>query len=791
MTLSSIKSLRGFRLTAIRPFLPCPVFLLLFFLPLLTLAPDLNAAGNTQQVVLQLAWKHQFQFAGYYAALEKGYYRDAGLAVTLVQGGEGHFAREELLAGRAQYGVAGAELILHRAAGDPFVVLAPIFQHSPSILLTRADSPASSFQDLVGKRVMLLPGTKDADILAAFQNEGIDQSEFIRLDQSYDLNDLIAGRTDAVSAYSTNEPWLLERAGIKPGILSPRTYGVDFYSDCLFTTGREIAEHPHRVARFIGASLQGWEYAMANQEEIIDLIVNRYGVKKSKDHLRHEAMAMERLMLPDLVEVGHMNPGRWRHIANTYATLGMLDPDFSLQGFLYTPNPTKNHSRLRWVFFLLLMVSLATTLIAIALSFFNKKLMNESLERKRAVMALQESETKFREFMTHFPGYAFIKDGKGRYVYVNKTVDFGASSSPEKRLGKTDDEVFSPGVARLLRANDAKVLATLESIEVHERVTDETGQYRTTLVVKFPILREGSDPLIGGIALDVTEGQKMQKLLVQSEKMLSVGGLAAGMAHELNNPLGGIVQGVQVIQNRFTQDLPANRRAAEALGLSMEAIKAYMEKREILKLLASIRAAGARAAQIIENMLSFSQKPGGHFATHNLNHLLDNTVELAASDYNLKKRYDFKNIEIIRQYDPTMPGVPCEGSTIQQVFLNILRNGAEAMAETGEERTKQQESDPGIPKNRFILRTRQAAGMACVEIADNGPGMDEQTRQRIFDPFFTTKPIGKGTGLGLSVSYFIVRENHGGEIEVQSEPGRGTTFVIRLPYQSPSSGMTG
>ena len=787
----------GLKLPPIKTVLSLPLRHLLFFLvfsTLLTLPHPTHGADTHPQVVLQLAWKHQFQFAGYYAALEKGYYRDAGLRVTLVQGGEGRFAREELLNGRAQYGVAGAELILHRAAGDPFVVLAPIFQHSPSILLTRADSAIASFQDLVGKRVMLLPGTKDADILAAFQNEGIAPNEFIRLDQSYNLNDLIDGRTDAVSAYSTNEPWILDRTDVRPGILLPRTYGVDFYSDCLFTTDKEIAAHPHRVTRFLRASLQGWEYAMANQEEIIDLIINRYGVNKSKDHLRHEAREIERLMLPDLVEIGHMNPGRWRHIASTYTTLGMLDPDFSLAGFVYTPDGAKDHSRMRWAVFLLLMVSLATTLIAIALSLFNKKLKNESLERKRAVKALQEIETKFREFMTHFPGYAFIKESKGRYVYVNKAVDFGTNTGPEQRLGKTDDEVFAPDIAKALRANDARVLATLESIEVHERVTDEQGRYRTCLVVKFPIVREEEAPLIGGIALDVTEGLEMQKLLIQSEKMLSVGGLAAGMAHELNNPLGGIVQSVQVIHNRFTQDLPANRKAAESLGLSMEAIQAYMEKRDILKLLASIKAAGARAAHIIENMLSFSQKPGGHFTVHSLNDLLDTTVELAGSDYNLKKQYDFRNIEIVREYDPTLPGVPCEGNTIQQVFLNILRNGAEAMAEARADRIKHLgkplASAPGSPGNRFILRTRQENDMACVEITDNGPGMDEETKQRIFDPFFTTKPVGTGTGLGLSVSYFIVRENHGGKVTVKSEPGKGTTFVIRLPFQTPATGLT-
>ena len=201
--------------------------------------------------------------------------------MTIVEGGKGRFAREEVLSGRAQYGVAGSKLILHRAQGDPFVVLAPIFQHSPSILLARKDSGISNLHHLIGKRVMLLPGKKDADILAAFLNEGISIDSIQRIDQSYNLNDLIEGRTDVVNAYLTNEPWHLEEKGIVPEIISPQTYGVDFYSDCLFTTEQEIKRHPDRVDQFLKASLRGWKYAMSHPEEIIDLLLTDYGLKKS------------------------------------------------------------------------------------------------------------------------------------------------------------------------------------------------------------------------------------------------------------------------------------------------------------------------------------------------------------------------------------------------------------------------------------------------------------------------------------------------------------------------------
>jgi len=260
--------------------------------------------------------------------------------------------------------------------------------------------------------------------------------------------------------------------------------------------------------------------------------------------------------------------------------------------------------------------------------------------------------------------------------------------------------------------------------------------------------------------------------------MLSVGGLAAGMAHEINNPLAGMMQTAAVVKDRLTNlSLPASQRAAEEVGTSMDTIRDFMEARGIIGMLTSIRESGRRAADIVSNMLSFARKGDSIRSTHNLADLLDQSVELAGSDYDLKKKFDFRHIEIIREYEQKLPVVPCESGKIQQVFLNLLRNGAEAMHEELEAE--------GREKPQFTLRLmhEREAGKIRIEIEDNGPGMDEATRKRIFEPFFTTKPTDRGTGLGLSVSYFIVTENHGGQMSVQSRPGEGAKFVIRLPIE--------
>lgn len=290
-------------------------------------------------------------------------------------------------------------------------------------------------------------------------------------------------------------------------------------------------------------------------------------------------------------------------------------------------------------------------------------------------------------------------------------------------------------------------------------------------VTIFPLDVDGEKGAVIRID-DVTERVLMEDTLVQSEKMLSVGGLAAGMAHEINNPLAGMLQSVSVVNQRLTSNLPANLRVAEEKCVSLDDMRAYMSARGIPDMLATIHSEGRRAAAIVQNMLSFARKRDDQWSSQNLAELLDAAVELASTDYDLTKKYDFRLIEMVKAYDADLPPVPCEKQMIQQVFLNILRNGAEAM-----------QNDSGTGAARFILKVRLVGAMVCVEIEDNGPGMDEATRRRVFEPFFTTKPVGVGTGLGLSVSYFIITENHGGALSVEPVPEGGTRFVICLPLE--------
>ncbi|WDP84037.1 MAG: HAMP domain-containing histidine kinase [Desulfobacter sp.] len=269
---------------------------------------------------------------------------------------------------------------------------------------------------------------------------------------------------------------------------------------------------------------------------------------------------------------------------------------------------------------------------------------------------------------------------------------------------------------------------------------------------------------------DVTEQVQTRELLIQSEKMLSVGGLAAGMAHEINNPLAGMVQSAQVVVNRLAPGLLANDKTALDAGTTMDAIKVYAEKRGILRLLDNMLLAGKNAAEIVDNMLSFAQKPGLEKQSWDLSAVLDKTLRLVRTDFTLKDGYDFKKINIRKQVEPGVKKALCEESKIRQVLLNLFKNAAQAMAEEEENKS------PEI--NVCIFQKEERC---CISVEDNGPGMEETVRKRIFEPFYSTKETSAGTGLGLSVSYFIVTEDHEGQMDVVSTPGQGTKFTICLP----------
>ncbi len=397
-------------------------------------------------------------------------------------------------------------------------------------------------------------------------------------------------------------------------------------------------------------------------------------------------------------------------------------------------------------------------------------------ERKQAQSRLRRLQRLLSSVIDSMPSSLIGLNVEGKVTQWNREAETRTGIPADKALGHLFTEVI-PDLAHLTEKIKAAIAKNQPARE--ERVplafSDKPRYHDITI---YPLGIEDSDNIDGAVLRidDISERLRMEEMIIQSEKMLSVGGLAAGMAHEINNPLAGILQSVQVLKRRLLEQTGKNREVVERLGMSEQQLAAYCSERGIVKMVDGLESAGQRASKIVNNMLAFSRKSDAQFAHQDLSELLDETCELASSEYDLSKNYDFRNIEIIRDYHTGVSNVVCDGNQIKQVLFNLITNAAQAMMEGT------RENEP-----RLILRLAPDGDHVRIEVEDNGSGMDEETRKRAFEPFFTTKEVGVGTGLGLSVSYFIVTENHSGTIEVASSPDRGTRFTVRLPQTGPST----
>jgi signal transduction histidine kinase len=349
-----------------------------------------------EPVRLQLKWRHQFQFAGYYAAIEQGYYREAGLDVELIEAVPGQNPVEAVFAGKAEFGVGNSDLLLSRAEGKPAVVLAAIYQHSPLALVARVTPGITAMQDLHNRPMMMVESEK-AEILAYFKHEGVNLAGLDIRPHSQRIEDFIEGKVDAMSAYVTDQPFMLKEAGVDYLIFLARSGGIDFYGDNLFTTEEQVRNHPERVKAFRAASLRGWDYALAHQEEMVDLIFTRYTTRHSREHLLFEAAKTAELMHPGVIEVGHNNPGRWRHIAQTYAEFGLMPADFNFEGFLYEPNPRVDLAVFYWALGALAVVALGALGWVWPLLRLNRRL---SAARNTAEAA-NTAKSRYLAFISH------------------------------------------------------------------------------------------------------------------------------------------------------------------------------------------------------------------------------------------------------------------------------------------------------------------------------------------------------------------------------------------------------
>ncbi len=393
--------------------------------------------------------------------------------------------------------------------------------------------------------------------------------------------------------------------------------------------------------------------------------------------------------------------------------------------------------------------------------------MAEQIEK--FVGELKETKDFLQDVFNSMPSIMIGVDRFCNITNLNREAVNSSGHGYKECIGKSVTDIF-PSFENTLRTNIQDSIVKRRIITVEQKNCQILGEKRCVEITVYPLHGESFDGAVIRVD-DAPSRGKLQEIMIQTEKMISVGGLGAGMAHEINNPLGGILQATQNIERRLSADLPQNIEVARDCGLEFAALECYLADRDIFSMLKGIRDAGQRAAKIVQNMLQFSRRSDSEKEVCVLGQLLDRVLELADNDFDIRHKYDFRHFKVIRNYGHDIK-VICSRTEIEQVFLNLCKNAAQAYGPIS--------SNAGAAPE-IIINGFQEGDYVVVEVSDNGRGMSEEVKKRIFEPFFTTKVVGEGTGLGLAVSFFIIVDQHNGQLGVDSRPGQGATFTVKLP----------
>ena len=524
-------------------------------------------------VTLALRWEHQFQFAGYYAAIVQGYYAQEGLQVQLITPADGLFPMDAVLGGKAEYGIGSAELLTARYRQQkPLVLLASIYQHSGIILLSRKDHGQLMPQDYVGKTIMSASQSLP-EIQLMLLKEGIDLKT-VKFRPNADLTELLTDQVDGLVCYLSNEPFIMSQRGIEPQVMRPISYGIDFYGDSLFTSEQESLDRPGRTERFIRASLRGWDYALQHPEELVQQILEMPGVRergKTAELLRYEAQVLEELIQPELITIGHINPARWQHMADNYAEFGLIPAGTSIDGFIFQPELSSEKLRRLWWRAGFIMLA-ATLLLMIVL------IWNQVLRRviRRKTQELNQSRIYLQSIFDTCPDSIFIHNAAdGRILDVNEACCRQYSYSREQLLASSIAELS----VESSEYNQLQALQHLErtknegrqTFEWHARRNDGSSFWGEITTAYFTLENSGRYIVM---VRDISERKKAEELIRRqlAEKDL----LLKEVHHRIKNNLASIRSLINL--QAAAADSPEISEALQKAGNRIESMYVLYQK---------------------------------------------------------------------------------------------------------------------------------------------------------------------------------------------------------------------
>ena len=460
-------------------------------------------SNNEKKITLQLNWLHQFQFAGYYMAKEKGFYNDLNLDVEINEYKSNTEIIKEIEMKRTDFAIGRSSLIIEKINGKDIVALAAIYQESPLMLLVKKDSNINSVKDLKNKKIMITPDAKySASILAMFSANELTINDFIVETHSFDINDLISGKIDAMSSYLSNEPIILNDKKIEYKIFHPKDFGFDFYSDILFSSSEFIKNNPKVTKDFYNASLKGWKYAFENLAETAEVIHTKYNTqKKSYIHLVKEGEILKKLAYTQNNEIGEFNENKLKNITNVFKLFGLINKDLNIKEFIFSENYPKTinfeiSKREKNIIITILILLFIVFCLIIYL------LRKNSQTRKLLHTVINTTDDLI-----------FYKNCKLQYIGCNKSFENVSGKKESEIIGKDDFELFEKDIAQIFREQDLAILNNdrLSTSDEWLKINDKKLLFQTK---KIPFkYKEKNKKGILGISRDITTLHKIQEKL--------------------------------------------------------------------------------------------------------------------------------------------------------------------------------------------------------------------------------------------------------------------------------------
>lgn len=714
-----------------------------------------HAARDTLRV--QLKWWHQFQFAGYYAAELKGFYQQEGLNVKLIPCDPEHAPVSEVLSGRADFGITGSDLLVNYAKGDPLIALGAIFQHSPYTILSLKEKNINVPSDLIGKRLMASPDQGWTELKAVFLKEGINPDSLKLLSHTWKNTDLINDKADAISAYISVEVNQLRKMGIEPTYILPINYGIDFYGDILFTRKNIADSDPVTISKFRKASFAGWEYALSHTSELADYILTLPGVRErgvTKDDLLVEAEAMRKLILPELVEIGHMNEGRWRHISEVHQKLGIIPKQPDLTVFLYDGTKKVSSKYLRNTAYVLIGV-FVLLFFSVLYGFSLRKAVRKRTEELEKEIVVRSNPQHLLTISEQRLEMATVAAGLGIWDWDIRTGQVYFNDQWKMMLGYAPGELPNriETFEKLLHPTEKESLMKLlndhldgksKVYQAMIRMRTKDKRWKWVLTMSKANMRdeEGKAIRLSGIHLDIDdikqkeiELKELTQELMQSNNELQQ--FAYITSHNLRAPVANLISLLGLFNREHLSE--KNTVFIGKMEISVERLHATLN--DLNEILSSRINKADR-----DDHLVFADE-------------LSKVKELISEEIRLKEA-------VIQTNFSKAPEIFFSRKVMHSILLNLLTNAIKYRR-------------PGVPP-LIKVYTEEDGDYVILYVKDNGLGIDmEKYSSKIFGLYqrFHDNKDGKGLGLYIIKNQVEALE---GKIAVESIVNKGTMFHVFL-----------